>query len=122
MSILSILGELKMSLGDNIRNLRLRKNLKQDELAKKAGVSRLMLGKYERGKALPSAETLQKLAVILGVSTDILLNMDDSGTTHDLTDKELANYLKEIEQMSEEEKAHVKFLLDAVIIKHYRGK
>lgn len=111
-----------MGLGDNIRNLRLRKNLKQEELAKKAGVSRLMLGKYERGKALPSAETLQKLAVILGVSTDILLNTDDSGTTHDLTDKQLANYLKEIEQMSEEEKAHVKYLLDAVIIKHYRGK
>ena len=111
-----------MSLGDNIRNLRLRKNLKQDELAKKAGVSRLMLGKYERGKALPSAETLQKLAVILGVSTDSLLNMDDSGTMYDLTDKELAKYLKEIEQMSEEEKAHVKYLLDAVIIKHYKGK
>jgi transcriptional regulator with XRE-family HTH domain len=118
LSILSILGEIKMSLGDNIRNLRLRKNLKQDELAKKAGVSRLMLGKY----ALPSAETLQKLAVILGVSTDSLLNMDDSGTMYDLTDKELAKYLKEIEQMSEEEKAHVKYLLDAVIIKHYKGK
>lgn len=111
-----------MRLSDNIRNLRQRKNLKQEELAKKAGISRLMLGKYERGQASPSAETLQKLAVILGVSTDNLLDNNNTETSHDFKDKELTNYFKEIDEMSEEEKAHVKYILDAVIIKHYKKK
>lgn len=109
-----------MRLNENIRNLRQRKNLKQKELAELAGVSRVMLGKYERGQASPSTETLQKLAEILGVTIGYLLSGENGETANDFKDETLKNYLKEIDQLSEEEKEHVKFFLDAVIVKHYR--
>jgi transcriptional regulator with XRE-family HTH domain len=105
-----------MSIANKIKDLREKKHLKQEDLAKKIGVSRLMFGKYERGKAAPSAETLQKMAQVLEVSVDYLLSNDEKNEgSPGFGDKTLQNYFKEIDKMSDEERGHVKFILDAVV-------
>ncbi len=105
-----------MSIANKIKNLRTSKHLKQEDLAKKIGVSRLMLGRYERGEAIPSAETLQKIAQVLEVSTDYLLSSDEKNEdSPGFGDKALQKYLIEIDKMSDEERGHVKYILDAVV-------
>ena len=51
----------------NIARLRLDRQLTQDELARKAGLSRVALGKIERGIVVPRARTLIAIGDALGV-------------------------------------------------------
>ena len=51
----------------NVARLRLDRGLTQEEMAGKAGLSRLALGRIERGAAVPRASTLNALAKALAV-------------------------------------------------------
>ena len=55
------------SVAANIARLRLDRQLTQEELAAKAGLSRVTLGKIERGTVVPRARTLAVLATALAV-------------------------------------------------------
>lgn len=55
------------SIAANVARLRLDRQLTQGELARKAGLSRVALGKIERGAVVPRAQTLADLAKALGV-------------------------------------------------------
>ena len=52
----------------NIARLRLDRQLTQEELAQKAGLSRIALGKIERGTVVPRTRTLTALGKALGRS------------------------------------------------------
>ena len=55
-------------IGTNISRLRSERRLTQEELAQQAGITRVTLGKVERGVVLPRASTLGALARSLDVS------------------------------------------------------
>jgi Zn-dependent peptidase ImmA (M78 family)/transcriptional regulator with XRE-family HTH domain len=55
------------SIAANVARLRLDRQLTQEELARKAGLSRVALGKIERGAVVPRAQTQADLAKALGV-------------------------------------------------------
>ena len=57
----------------NLARLRLNSGLTQEGLALKAGLSRLALGRIERGAAVPRASTVRALAKALGVSVGELV-------------------------------------------------
>ncbi|MCW4387042.1 helix-turn-helix transcriptional regulator [Limosilactobacillus oris] len=61
-------------LGDNIKDLRKRKNLTQSEFAKIMNVSQQTIGAWESGRAIPGSDTLRTIADYFNVSTDSLLN------------------------------------------------
>lgn len=61
-------------LGDNIKSLRISKDMTQEELAKKSGVNRVSIGNYERGDREPNINTLIKIANALNVSVTELTN------------------------------------------------
>ena len=107
-----------MSLGVRLKQVRLQKGLTKSELAKEIGVHYSQIGRYEEKGALPSADVLAKIANVLEVSSDYLMN----GTSDDLadstlTDKELLNQFKIIAKLPEEKKSVVKIFLDAFITK-----
>jgi Zn-dependent peptidase ImmA (M78 family)/DNA-binding XRE family transcriptional regulator len=56
-------------IGYNVARLRLDRGVTQDEVASRARISRLALGKIERGEVVPRAATLDALARALGTST-----------------------------------------------------
>ena len=62
-----------MSLGENIKRMRLEKHLKQSELAEKANISRVALGNYERNDRTPNATILKSIAEALETTTSQLL-------------------------------------------------
>lgn len=101
-----------------VRQLRRQKNLSQEELGKLVGVHYTHIGRYERGTSRPSADTLKRLADVLGVSGDYLLGNSTVETARtEFEDRELLRMFQEIEKSPEEDKAVVKKLLEAFLLK-----
>jgi len=62
------MSQLVSSLGVAVRQLREGRGWSQEALALHADLNRSYVGELERGQAIPSLVTLQKLAQALGVS------------------------------------------------------
>lgn len=62
----------------NLKNYRNEKGITQIRLSIAAEVSQETISAYESGKAMPSAETLIKIADFLGISVDFLLDRTDN--------------------------------------------
>ncbi len=60
-------------LGENLRKLRLKKNLSQGDLAKTLDVDRAYISNIENGRMNPTLSTLEKIAGALGISSSELL-------------------------------------------------
>ncbi|MDO5327162.1 MAG: helix-turn-helix transcriptional regulator [Clostridia bacterium] len=67
-------------VADRIKTLRESKGITQSDLAKKLGITRSSVNAWEMGISVPSTQYIVELAIIFGVSTDYLLNVDDSAT------------------------------------------
>ena len=65
---------MNTTLGKRIAVLRREKELKQDELAEKLGVSAQAVSKWENDQTCPDISLLPSLAKILGVTVDELLS------------------------------------------------
>jgi transcriptional regulator with XRE-family HTH domain len=63
----------RVILGDNIRRLRKRRHLSQEELALDAGIDVTYLGGIERGRRNPSLLVIVRIAEQLGVHPAKLL-------------------------------------------------
>ncbi|TRZ48800.1 XRE family transcriptional regulator [bacterium] len=65
-------------IGANLRNLRKKKGLSQEKLARRADISLNTLTKIESGYAKkPTIQTVVKIANALGVSVDTLVKNKD---------------------------------------------
>lgn len=65
-----------MTLNENIRQLRLAKNLSQVDLAKSLGVTKQSISNWENNNIQPSIDMLIRLAQFFSVSTDRMLGLD----------------------------------------------
>lgn len=91
-----------MTFGEKLRTLRLKANINQKELAKKAGLGLNTISNYENGKTYPqNREVYNILGNILGVSGTELRNENDDFI---ITSKELYghNGKKRAEKLVEE--------------------
>jgi transcriptional regulator with XRE-family HTH domain len=107
-----------MSLANRIKQVRKDKGLSQQKLATLTKIHISNIGRYERGDAQPSAEVLNSIAKILEISPDYLINgtIDDKAE-NSLTDNELLNQFKKVEQLPDDKKHLVKEFLDAFLFK-----
>ena len=62
------------SIGRNIRQYRLKKKLRQEDLAEQTGLSTNYVGALERGEKVPSLETFITIVNTLGISADMVLS------------------------------------------------
>ena len=62
------------NIGETIASLRKNKSMTQNELAEKMNVTDKAVSKWERNLSCPDVNTISKLADILGVSVEELLN------------------------------------------------
>lgn len=106
-----------LNIGERIIQLRKQQNLSQDELAKKAEVSRTIIGNYERNANTPSIEVLLKLAKVFNVSVDFLIGEGELAAL----DKDLLKRIEDIEKLDGDTKKHLFFLIDNVI-QNYKTK
>ena len=61
-------------IGKNLQKLRKQRNLTQETLAEKVGVARQTIAKWETEESTPDLEMSGRLASVLGVSLDDLVN------------------------------------------------
>lgn len=67
-----------MNFATRLRNIRIEKNMTQDELATKSGVSLKTISRYEIGETFPrSRKYYDKLAEALGVTDTELMSPED---------------------------------------------
>lgn len=64
---------LGRKLGENLRELRLKKKMSQGDLAIILGVDRAYISNIENGRMNPTLSTLEKIAVAFGISSSELL-------------------------------------------------
>lgn len=72
-----------------VRGARLALGLTQEDVAERLGLVVEVYGRIERGGFLPRVPTLRKLAVVLKVSVDRLIGLDDAETCSALPQKAL---------------------------------
>lgn len=65
-----------MTLGEKIRELRIKNNLSQEDLASKLNVSRQAISKWEQDITLPDTNNLILLSKLFGITLDELVNQD----------------------------------------------
>ncbi|MGN7477578.1 helix-turn-helix domain-containing protein [Solibacillus silvestris] len=65
---------MKLQLHEQLKTLRLEKNLSIEELSKKTRVGIEKLTAYEKGEQIPSAQTILKLSTILEVPVSNLMD------------------------------------------------
>lgn len=70
------MGDIKQRFGKRIRQLRLLKEMTQEELAEAADLSISFLGGIERGVKSPTIESIEKLADALDLTLVDLMNFD----------------------------------------------
>jgi transcriptional regulator with XRE-family HTH domain len=63
------------SLGENIRTIRERRNMSQEELAQKLRIGTKKIEDYESGMQVPSNETLLKISTVLDIPTSQLISL-----------------------------------------------
>lgn len=73
-----------MKFNENLKYLRKRDNLTQEELAEKLNVSRQSITKWESGNSLPDIEKIKEIAYIFSISVDSLIGDIDSKKTNRL--------------------------------------
>ncbi len=66
---------MKLSLGENIKELRKEKGLTQEELAEIIGVAHQSVSRWERGECYPDIELLPVIADFLDTTTDKILGV-----------------------------------------------
>lgn len=76
-----------MKFGDNLRNLRKQRNISQEVLAEKVGVSRQSVSKWETGEAYPEMTNILALCTIFHCQINSLVN--DNITDIDSLDDEI---------------------------------
>lgn len=86
-----------MQVGEVIRKYRKSKNMTQEEMARRLGVTAPAVNKWEHGNSLPDITLLMPIARLLGISTDELLSYQQ-----ELTAEEIGEILKRATTMLEE--------------------
>lgn len=94
-----------------IADLRKAKNWSQTELATNSGVSREMIGKYERSEDVPSIDAAKKIADALEVSLD---NLVGEGLLNGFDKKTLKRF-QELEHLEDDKKKTLFDLIDTYI-------
>ena len=75
-------------ISSNIRILRKRENLSQEEFAERFGVSRQSVAKWESGESLPDLQKCREIAEYYELSLDVLVNvsLDESSLQTESTE------------------------------------
>lgn len=100
-----------MDTGNIIVTLRNQKKWSQSDLANESGISRVMIGKYERDEAVPSIEAAKKIADACEVTLDYLVGEGQNAPF----DKKTLQRIQEIMELEESKRTVLLDLIDTYI-------
>ncbi len=100
-----------------IRELRLRKDLNQEDMAIGIGVGKNTYLAYEKGTQSPKLETVEKIAKFHGVPVCELVSDDETGI-----DEKLKSKLRIIESLDDMEKESLLILMEGLFMRSKNRK
>ncbi|MCI8410329.1 MAG: helix-turn-helix transcriptional regulator [Lachnospiraceae bacterium] len=103
-----------MQIGEVIRKYRKKKNMTQEEIAKRLGVTTPAVNKWEKGVTQPDIMLLAPIARLLDITLDTLLSFQ-----YELTMEEISRTVKEIDQMFDHENYEEVFQYAQKMIQQY---
>ena len=103
-----------MKINEVIRKYRKEKHMTQEEMANRLGVTAPAVNKWESGASSPDIALLAPIARLLDISLDELLSFKE-----ELSDVEVSNVIKEIDEMFDKETIEVVFHQITDIIREY---
>lgn len=85
-----------MTIGENVRAIRMSKDIAVKQITEKTGLSKSTISDIENGHSSPTATTLEKIAGVLGCSVTDFFDMDieNNGVADDLC-RQIKTMLKE---------------------------
>lgn len=105
-------------IGDNIRRIREEKHLSQKELAASIDVAPTQYSRVETGKVMPALKTLIKVAKILEVPLDALVNEKVSPLQEvSIKDKSLFDKVRLIDELPDAERKMILQVIDLAVSK-----
>ena len=90
---------IKKELGEKIKRIRKKRGLTQEQLAEKIEISARNLSNIELGNSFPKSETLEKILMVLDISTEDLFSNEHIKTNLELL-SEINYYLETIKNDS----------------------
>lgn len=108
-----------MIIGAQIRKIRKEMGLTQKEFSRKVKLHPKQLARYEAGKNIPSAEIVARIAQFCEVPTDFLILGTDIALARKakLTDFELLELLRRIDQLNKVKRDRLKWAIEALLDK-----
>lgn len=108
-----------MAIGEEIRQLRNKLRLTQDEFAEKVGIHGRQLARYEAGTNKPSIEILKRIADFCEISLDRLVYGKDEYYAKRLkvTDQELLQLFRKVDRMERPQREQYRWILSSLINK-----
>lgn len=112
--------EAAMQFSQTLLYWRKRKGITQSELAEKAGIAPNTLRRYESGATCPDPDSVQKIAVALGVKAEDLVNLDS--VLKNETVSERITRLRRLRGMTQEELGGLVGSTKSTVAKYESGK
>lgn len=104
-----------MNIGDNIKRIRLAKNLSQKEVTISSKLDSAQYSRIETGKTDPSVTTLERIAQALGVSLAELFASGEEVNEVNSHDKSVMEKVTLVETLPDEERNTIYTILDAFV-------
>ncbi|HMZ35849.1 MAG TPA: helix-turn-helix transcriptional regulator [Leptospiraceae bacterium] len=102
-------------LAENVKRLRTKDGISQTELAKKVGIHLTHMNRIEKGKYLPSLDTVARLADVFETSIDALVNGPNKNGEVRLEDQSFAERIKLLNDLEPKEKEAFNLFLDTMV-------
>jgi transcriptional regulator with XRE-family HTH domain len=103
-----------MTIGEKIKALRKKRGWSQTELGERVGIKPQNISKYEKNKTVPRESTLQVFAEVFQMPLSEFTQLVTPIDIPDL-DPEIAEYMRAIPTLDEEDQAAIKRLLKALV-------
>ncbi|MDN5332140.1 MAG: hypothetical protein PWP45_1365 [Tepidanaerobacteraceae bacterium] len=87
-----------MNIGKRLKEIRVRKNIKSSDLARKAGITNVYLSYIEAGEKTPTIETLKKICDALGITLAEFFSEEDEQIP-----PEISSLMKEVKNLTPEQ-------------------
>ena len=111
-----ILKWMVMNFPKRLSEIRKKRGLTQQSMAKAAGIHVSQYKRYEGGTSQPTLEVFRKMILALNVSSDMMLF--DDGDRGPVDDRDLLLQFEAVSKLGSREKEIVKELIDGVLLKH----
>jgi len=102
----------------NLKALRTKKGLSQEELALTIGVHSTHLSRYERGLSVPAIEIVQKIALAFNISIgELVFGLPNEKAKKAIEDVELLSSFSKVQGLDTKKQQTIKDLISAFVLK-----